>query len=120
MFPSIRQLVTRYSQAAKARRSPKTRKDLSRRVAYRCFFEQLESRIVPSTLTPDKTGFAPGETAALIGAGFQAGETIDLHVVRGDGTSYAAWAVTDGGAGDRDGVADGNISTSWTLPDDAP
>src|SRR2546430_17704797 len=29
------------------------------------------------------------------------------------------WSVTDGGAGDLDGVADGNIQTTWLVPADA-
>src|SRR5207248_360376 len=63
---------------------------------------------------------APMETALLTATGFRAGETVNLRVVRDDGTSYAPWAVTDGGASDLDGAADGNITTSWGLPSDSP
>src|SRR5438046_1021923 len=82
--------------------------------------EHLEDRVVPSVLTADKPGYAPTEAAVLTGSGFQHGETINLSVVRGDGTSYSPWSVTDGGAGDLDGVADGNIKTNWKLPTDSP
>jgi hypothetical protein len=93
---------------------------LEKRVARRWFVEQLESRLVPSALATDKTGYAPTDLAVLTGSGFQVGETVDLSVVRDDGTTYTGWTVTDGGAGDLDGVVDGNITTNWSVPMDAP
>src|SRR5438128_2638042 len=87
----------------------------------RLHLEELESRVVPSaTLLTNKVGFAPAETAVITGSGFQPGETIDLTVVnQTTGATYTAWSVTDGGTGDKDGLADGNVVTSWLLPDDA-
>src|SRR5262245_2026000 len=76
--------------------------------AARLRLEQLEDRIVPSTLlTADKANIAPGEMATFTGSGFTAGETVQIQVFYGDGTPAGAtssWSVADGGAGDLDVV----------------
>jgi hypothetical protein len=73
--------------------------------------EQLESRLLLSTLTTDKTNYDPGATATFTGAGFGANETVDLQVARSDGTNYSLSSVMDDSAG--------NFTTTWTLPTDA-
>src|SRR5688500_14549018 len=83
--------------------------------------EVLEGRVVPSvTLLTGKPDYAPGETALLSGSGFALAETVNLRVVRTDGfLDYPGgnlpWQVTDGGAGDLDGVVDGKFQTNWFV-----
>jgi Putative Ig domain/Matrixin/RTX calcium-binding nonapeptide repeat (4 copies) len=86
--------------------------------------EQLEDRTLlstaPASLVTDKPDYAPGETAVLSGSGFQVGEAINLVVVRTDGIpdyppENQPWQVVDGGAGDLDGVVDGNFQTTWYV-----
>ena len=78
----------------------------------------------PQVLT-DKADYAPGETAAITGSGFQVGETVQLQVLHTDGTpntgaGHDPWSVTDGGPGDLDGQANGNFQTTWFVhPDDS-
>src|SRR5205085_8870263 len=74
--------------------------DAKKRPARRPTLEQLEDRVVPSVMLTDKTGYAPTEKVVLTGSGFEVGETINLHVVRNDGTSYSDWSATDGGDAD--------------------
>src|SRR5207248_1144765 len=78
-----------------------------------------------ATVTTDQTDYLPGATAYITGSGFSPGETVKCQVLHADGTfdnttsgAHAPWYVTDGGAGDLDGVADGNIQTSWLVPAD--
>src|SRR4051794_21494252 len=83
--------------------------------------EYFEERVLPSAVVwTDKPAYAPGETAVIKGAGYQPGEAVALQLTRSDGALYSAAPVTDGGAGDLDGVADGNLTTRWTLPGDSP
>ena len=100
------------------------------------FIEPVEGRLLLSATLPgsealfaadsaaaivvtNKLGYAPGETAVIIGSGFQAGEAV-LQVARGDGAVYGGWSVVDGSANDLDGAVNGSIKTSWVLPGDAP
>ena len=84
--------------------------------------EQLEDRVVPSTLVADKAAYAPGETAVLHLAGLAIGETAALQVTRTDsgGTPQLSptWLATDGGLGDFDHTADGQITIYFTIPTD--
>src|SRR5262245_40649736 len=83
--------------------------------------EQLEARnLLSATLLTDKPDYSPGDTAVITGSGFEVGETIQLQVVRTDGVSdyppgNQPWQVTDGGDGDLDGRADGNLQTTWFV-----
>ena len=87
--------------------------------------EPLEQRtLLSATLWTDKLDYLPGDTAGIYASGFQAGATVQFQVLHQDGLTGGAghdpWLVTDGGAGDLDGVADGNIHTSWYVnPDDS-
>jgi Concanavalin A-like lectin/glucanases superfamily/PKD domain/Matrixin len=88
--------------------------------------EQLESRVLPSvTVSTSKPHYAPGETAVITASGFQVGEAVEFQVRHTDGSSdagaaYQPWQVIDGGAGDEDGVADGNITTHWDVSPSEP
>src|SRR4051794_2391950 len=91
-------LITLGPTLARRAPSPKPGKN---RPGRRMALEPLEDRMLLSAaLLPNKAGYAPMETALLTATGFRAGETVNLHVVRDDGTSYAPWSVTDGGASD--------------------
>jgi len=88
-------------------------------------FEQLEDRLTPAaSLWTDLLDYRPGATAYISGAGFEAGESIQLQVLHQDGNNSGAghtpWIVTDGGEGDLDGQADGSFTASWYVnPDDS-
>src|SRR5262245_6381124 len=90
--------------------------------------ESLEPRVLlsadlsasPAAVATDKLGYAPEETAVITASNFEAGETVAVQVVRDDGTAYGGWSIGDGGANDLDGRVDGNITTHWMLPQDAP
>ncbi len=92
-------------------RKPKTRLQL----------ESLEERaLLSAILTADKADYRPGATAILTAGGFQVGETVQFQVVHVDGRSnatpgHAPFAITDGGAGDRDGQKNGRIQASWYV-----
>jgi predicted RNA-binding protein len=81
----------------------------------------LEERLLLSAVvSTDKSDYAPNSTAVITGSGFSAGETVALQVARTDGSNssdpdYRPWYVTDGGAGDLDGKADGHIETTWYV-----
>jgi hypothetical protein len=73
----------------------------------------------------DKANYAPGETAVILGTGFESGETVELQVLHNDGTlntggGHEPWWVTDGSGSDLDGLLDGNIQTTWYVnPDES-
>src|SRR5262249_25966561 len=87
--------------------------------------EQLENRTVPSAvLWTDKADYAPGSPAIINGSGFLVGETVQIQVLHTDGlpndeAAHQPSFVTNGGAGDLDGVADGKFQTTWTMDADA-
>jgi protocatechuate 3,4-dioxygenase beta subunit len=78
-----------------------------------------------AALTTDLDDYPPGATAIITGENFDPGETIELQVLHTDdipntGGGHDPWQVTDGGAGDLDGVVDGNFQTTWYVnPDDS-
>lgn len=101
------------------RRSGRTRGQRSRfgrnRRQPRLFLEQLEDRITPSALlTTDQPDYAPGDTATFLGSGFEVGENVNISIVADNGNSEAL-SVSDGGANDLDGIADGNFTTTWVV-----
>jgi hypothetical protein len=98
--------------------------------------ETLEPRLLLSaTVWTDQADYQPGDTAYISGSGFALGETVELQVLHIDGTpntgaGHDPWYVTDGVRGDfnndgimdgdLDGIADGNIQTTWYVnPDDS-
>ncbi len=87
--------------------------------------EALEPRqLISATVITDQLDYAFGSTAQITGNGFAQGETVQLQVRHAPGTAGSnddpqnqAWQVVDGGAGDLDGIADGNIQTTWVVDD---
>jgi hypothetical protein len=122
-FPFRRLFAASQASAIPSTARRKSGAIFKKRPAHRWFFEQLEVRIVPSTLTTDKAVYAPTETAVLQLSGFQSGETVALQVVRTDGNTGSRqtspqWLAVDGGAGDFDGTANGQLTVHYTVPDD--
>ena len=81
----------------------------------------------PFTVTTDQTDYAPGSTAKIT-ADVEAGDSVTFEVqhVAADGSltddlsgTGVTWTVTDGGAGDLDGIVKGSIATSWKVGFDA-
>jgi hypothetical protein len=112
-----RRFVTRNFMAGAASRSQRRpRPDRSDLHA-----EMLENRVLLSAwVVTDKPDYAPGQTAVIDAGGFAVGETVALQVVHHDGAhgddgAHQPWFVTDGGTGDLDGLADGDIHTSWYV-----
>src|SRR5713226_9553758 len=88
------------------------------------------------TVSTDQPDYAPGTTATFTATNVTVGGTAEFSVAHVDpgadgivGTAddtlvydlsgtTAPWGVTDGGAGDLDGVANGSISTSWAVNQD--
>ena len=74
----------------------------------------------------DKDDYAPGATAQITASGFALGSTIAFSIADdpnrpgddGDADVYQPFAITDGGAGDLDGVVNGQVVTSWLVPTD--
>ncbi|MCA9246453.1 MAG: VCBS repeat-containing protein [Planctomycetales bacterium] len=87
--------------------------------------ETLEHRKILAVVATDLPDYAPGDTAQIYAAGFDAGETVEFQVLHNDavpntGNGHAPWRVTDGSAQDLDGMVDGNIHTTWYVdPDDS-
>src|SRR5205085_9942284 len=63
--------------------------------------------------------YSPGQYANIFTGGFQIGETVDFSMQNlTNGNQYLPpWSATDGGTGDLDGVANGQIQTQWLVPD---
>ncbi len=88
-------------------------------------------------VTTDQTDYVPGSTATFTATNVAVGGTVAFdvaHVVdagadglvgtaddtlANDLSGTAPWTVTDGGAGDLDGIANGVIVTSWNVGQDA-
>jgi hypothetical protein len=89
------------------------------------------------TVTTNKADYQPGENALFSASNVEAGATVQFsvaHVNAGADGVYGTeddqytydltgtgitWSVTDGGAGDADGLANGIVITSWFINDDA-
>ena len=91
------------------------------------------------SVTTDQNDYAPGSTALITASGFAAGSTVKIEVDHATapgadgvwgtaddvldtstGAGHDPWYVTDGGAGDLDGQANGSVTTSWYVdPDDS-
>ncbi|WP_242015370.1 DUF5801 repeats-in-toxin domain-containing protein [Pseudomonas nitroreducens] len=91
------------------------------------------------SVTTDQNDYAPGSTAIITASGFTAGSTVKIEVDHATnpgadgvwgtaddvlntsaGAGHEPWYVTDGGAGDLDGQANGSVTTSWYVdPDDS-
>jgi len=77
------------------------------------------------TVTTDQEDYSPGDTAIITATDFNIGETVEFQVLHiggkpNTGNGHLPWQVTDGGVNDLDGIADGNITTTWYVdPDDS-
>ncbi|MCG8910373.1 DUF5801 repeats-in-toxin domain-containing protein [Pseudomonas sp. DP-17] len=91
------------------------------------------------SVTTDQNDYAPGSTAIITASGFTAGSTVKIEVDHATspgadgvwgtpddvlntsaGAGHDPWYVTDGGAGDLDGLVNGSVTTSWYVdPDDS-
>ncbi|MBD2158600.1 DUF11 domain-containing protein [Leptolyngbya sp. FACHB-16] len=77
-------------------------------------------------VTTDQTDYAPGETVVIKASGYSPGSTITFNiaddpVAPGDDNEtdiYSPFTATDGGIGDLDGIANGQIVTTWIVPAD--
>ena len=88
-------------------------------------------------VTTNKSDYQPGDTALFTASGLGTGDTVSFTVAHlqagGDGIYGTAddilsydltgtglvFTITDGGAGDLDGIANGSVSTAWTVNPDA-
>ncbi|MBR0875459.1 hypothetical protein JQ633_34255 [Bradyrhizobium tropiciagri] len=74
------------------------------------------------SVATDLADYAPGSTASIT-ATVGVGDTVTFNVSDVAGTAVSGtdqpWTVTDGGAGDLDGIANGVIRTSWAVGMDA-
>src|SRR5258705_6035007 len=74
------------------------------------------------SVSTDLLDYAPGSTATFT-ANVGLGDTVTFDVTDVAGTAVSGtdqpWTVTDGGAGDLDGVANGVITTTWNVGLDA-
>jgi PKD repeat protein len=86
--------------------------------------EPLEERALLSlTVGTDKPDYIPGETATITASGLTPGETVEFQVLHVDdtpntGAGHLPWQVADGSADDLDGLADGNVQTTWYVSED--
>ena len=87
-----------------------------------CSFSQGGSSAIVFT---DKDDYGPGDTAYISAQNFEVGEAVEFLVLHIDGVpntggGHEPWSVVDGGPSDLDGVANGNVETSWYVnPDDS-
>ena len=80
------------------------------------------------TVSTDKADYAPGETVKITASGFAKGSTITFAIADdpsdfgddGDRDFYTLSPnpITDGGVGDLDGNANGEVVTTWFVPTD--
>ena len=91
---------------------------------------------VAYTVITDKLDYAPGETATITASGFEVGSTIEFAIQDdpnapgddGEADVYQPFSIKDGVTiydangkaigGDLDGVADGQVVTTWLVPTD--
>jgi len=77
-------------------------------------------------VSTDKADYAPGAKATITASGFAEGSTIQFAIADDpnhpgtDGVAnvYKPFSITDGGAGDPDGAANGQVVTTWVVPPD--
>ena len=74
----------------------------------------------------DQSEYEPGQTATITASGFAVGSAIEFAIADapdqpgddGEVDNYPPFAVTDGQDGDLDGVANGEVVTTWLMPAD--
>jgi hypothetical protein len=78
------------------------------------------------TVTTDQADYTPGSTATFAVAGINPGGSVAFQIAdlpgspgaNGIADVYAPFRVTDGGAGDLDGRANGAVVATWQVPAD--
>jgi VCBS repeat-containing protein len=76
------------------------------------------------TVTTDKADYAPGSMATFTVAGINSGSSVTFQItdlasepgINGIVDVYVPFSVTDGGAGDADGLANGTVVAQWQVP----
>jgi len=76
------------------------------------------------TVTTDKTDYAPGSMATFTVAGINSESPVTFRIsdlasepgLNGIVDVYVPFSVTDGGAGDADGLANGTVVAQWQVP----
>jgi hypothetical protein len=85
-------------------------------------FDAAGAYVQSLSVSTDLADYAPGSTATFT-ANVDVGDTVTFNVTDVAGTAVSGtshpWTITDGGAGDLDGVANGVIQTSWAVGLDA-
>ncbi|MFN5241997.1 MAG: hypothetical protein ACK5WC_00530, partial [Aphanizomenon sp.] len=77
-------------------------------------------------VSTDKADYAPGETVKITAGGFAKDSTIQFEIKDdpndpgddGEADVYKPFSITDGGAGDLDGIANGQVLAAWGVPTD--
>ena len=77
-------------------------------------------------VSTDKADYAPGETVKITASGFAKDSTIQFEIKDdpndpgddGEADVYKPFSITDGGAGDLDGIANGQVLAAWGVPTD--
>src|SRR5262245_42743828 len=121
----------RFHSSLRNRRNHKLARRASRPKRRTFQLEPLEDRLVLSAnVYTDLADYQPGATAHVFATDCAVGETVAFQVRHNDGTpntgiGHTPWLVTDGVRGDfnndgmmdgdLDGVADGNIHTTWYV-----
>jgi len=80
-----------------------------------------------ATLKTDKPDYAPGQTATFTLSDIDFGALYNFTIVErsddpgddGIANTYVLASITDGGEGDLDGFVNGQIVTSWIVPQSA-
>ena len=76
------------------------------------------------TVTTGKADYAPGSMATFTVAGINSGSAVTFRIsdlasepgINGIVDVYVPFSVTDGGAGDADGLANGTVVAQWQVP----
>ena len=79
-----------------------------------------------ANITTNKQDYAPGETVEITLVDVTIGAIYTFHIADqsadpgddGIANDHGTFTAVDGGAGDLDGLADGKITTTWTVPTD--
>ena len=86
---------------------------------------EATSTIASFVISTDKSDYAPDSIAVITASNLTIGSSVIFEIIdknQSDGIvsgTSTPWIVTDGGAGDLDGEADGSITTHWNVNQDA-
>jgi hypothetical protein len=88
--------------------------------------DEMPSVEIQPTVTTDKSDYMPGETVTITAKDFALGSVLEFQIADwatdpgddGDADLYAPFSVMDGGAGDLDGLVNGQVVVNWRVPTD--